>query len=73
MYKQDVSANSGSEDIAFLPKVGKHRWLLITADWHQRIRPREVADLKRYDVKHFALPGNLGAVKMAELFDSSKK
>jgi hypothetical protein len=34
IYKQDVSANSGSEDTAFLPQVGEHGWLLITADWH---------------------------------------
>jgi hypothetical protein len=71
-YDQDVSANSGSQDTAFLSKVGEHGWLLITADWHQRTRPREVADLKKYNVKHFALPGNLGAVKMAELLIAAK-
>jgi PIN like domain len=67
IYRQDVKANAGSEDVEFLPKVGNRGWLLITADWHQRTRPREVADLKRFGVKHFALPGNLGAVAMAEL------
>ena len=64
--------NSGAQDISFLPKVGKRGWLLITADWHQRIRPRELEDLRRYGVKHFALPGNLGATKMAELLLTAK-
>jgi len=44
IYKQDVSPNVGTPDQAFLPKVGKHGWVLITADWHQRYRPREIAD-----------------------------
>jgi hypothetical protein len=72
IYRQDVRANVGSEDVNLFPKVGKHGWLLITADWHQRTRPREAQDLKRYGVKHFALPGNLGAVQMAQLLVSSK-
>src|SRR5882724_9456910 len=59
-YKQDVTPNAGSLDTSFLPKVGKRGWLLITADWHQRTRPREAEDLRRYNVKHFAMPGNLG-------------
>lgn len=71
-YSQDVPAGSGAPDIAFLPEVGRHGWLLITADWHQRKRPRELEDLRRYKVKHFALPGNLGADKMAELLISTK-
>src|SRR5690348_2169354 len=52
VYRQDVRANSGVEDTAFLPKVGQRGWLLITSDWHQRARPRELQDLKRYGVKH---------------------
>ncbi|MFB3815371.1 MAG: hypothetical protein ACE14L_14795 [Terriglobales bacterium] len=72
IYKQDVRANVGSEDTSFLPKVGKHGWLLITADWHQRTRPRESEDLRRYGVKHFALPGNLGAVQMAKILVQAK-
>ncbi|HEY5260151.1 MAG TPA: hypothetical protein VIJ46_05825 [Rhabdochlamydiaceae bacterium] len=72
IYHQDVKANAGSEDVTFLPKVGQHGWLLITADWHQRSRPREAEDLKRFGVKHFAFPGNLGAAKMAELLVLAK-
>jgi hypothetical protein len=72
IYNQDVRANAGSEDIQFLPKVGRRGWLLITADWHQRVRPREVEDLKRFGVKHFSLPGNLGAQQMAELLVLAK-
>jgi hypothetical protein len=47
-------------------------WLLITADWHQRTRPREAEDLRRYGVKHFAMPGTLGAVAMADLLVKAK-
>lgn len=61
LYSQDVSANAGISDEVFLPNVGKHGWILITADWHQRYRPREIADLRRYKVRHFSMPGNLGA------------
>jgi PIN like domain len=72
IYRQDVPANVGSEDEAFLPKVGKQGWILITADWHQRYRPREIADIRRYKVRHFAMPGNLGAVAMARLLVTAK-
>lgn len=72
IYKQDVSANSGVADEKFLPKVGKHGWILITADWHQRYRPREIADIRRYRVRHFSMPGNLGAEAMAKLLVTSK-
>jgi hypothetical protein len=46
--------------------------LLITADWHQRTRPREAEDLRYYGVKHFAMPGNLGAFAMADLLAKAK-
>lgn len=72
IYKQDVRANVGSADTSFLPKVGERGWLLITSDWRQRSRPREAEDLRRFGVKHFALPGNLGAVQMAELLVRAK-
>ncbi len=62
----------GTPDEAFLPKVGKHGWVLITADWHQRYRPREIADLRQYKVRHFAMPGNLGAEAMANLLVAAK-
>jgi hypothetical protein len=72
IYKQDVLPNAGSDDVSFLPKVGKRGWLLITADWHQRTRPREAEDLRYYGVKHFAMPGNLGATAMADLLAKAK-
>src|SRR4051812_2957688 len=72
IYKQDVSPNVGTVDEAFLPKVGEHGWILITADWHQRYRPREIADLRRYKVRHFVMPGNLGAEAMAKLLVAAK-
>jgi PIN like domain len=72
IYKQDVPANVGTRDEAFLPKVGQRGWVLVTADWHQRYRPREIADLRLYKVRHFALPGNLGASAMAKLLVATK-
>ena len=72
IYKQDVKPNAGSEDTSFLPKVGKRRWVLITADWHQRTRPREIADMERYRVRHFALDGNLSAADKATLIVKAK-
>jgi len=67
IYKQDVAANAGTPDEALLPKIGKRGWILITADWHQRYRPREIDDLRRCKVRHFVMPGNLGAQGMARL------
>jgi len=56
----------------FFPKVGKRKWILITGDRNQRTRPREVEDMRRYGVRHFALPGNLGAFAMARLLVDAK-
>ena len=72
IYKQDVLPNVGTADEAFLPKVGERGWVLITADWHQRYRPREIADLRRYKVRHFVMPGNLGAEAMARLLVAAR-
>jgi hypothetical protein len=72
VYKQDVLPNAGSEDTSFLPKVGERGWLLITADWRQRTRPRELEDLRYFNVKHFAMPGNLGSIAMADLLVKAK-
>ena len=72
IYKQDVLPNVGTADEVFLPKVGKHGWVLITADWHQRYRPREIADMRRYKVRHFVMPGNLGAEAMAKLLVAAR-
>jgi hypothetical protein len=70
IYSQD--AQKGTEDYRYFPKVGERGWILITGDWHQRYRPREAHDLHRYGVRHFAMPGNLGAVGMAELLVTAK-
>jgi hypothetical protein len=72
IYKQDVAANAGTSDEEFLPVVGRRGWILITADWHQRFRPREISDLRRYKVRHFVMPGNLGAEAMAKLLVAAK-
>jgi hypothetical protein len=70
IYKQDAA--SGTEDYRFFPKVGRRGWILITGDWHQRYRPREAHDLQKYRVRHFTMPGNLGAQGMAELLVKAK-
>lgn len=57
-------------DEALFPRIGRHPWILITADWHQRYRPREIVDLRRYKIRHFAMPGNLGAEAMAKFLVS---
>ena len=44
----------------------------LRLDRYQRTRPREAADLYRYGVRHFAMPGNLGATGMAELLVKAK-
>jgi hypothetical protein len=67
-----VLGKAGEADEQFLPKVGRRGWILITADWHQRHRPRELADIHRYKVRHFVMPANLGATAMAKLLVSSK-
>jgi hypothetical protein len=41
-------------DTTLLPKVGQHRWILVTFDQRQRIRATEVALIKRYKIRHFA-------------------
>jgi PIN like domain len=70
IYKQDNP--SGTEDLRFFPEVGRRGWILITGDRHQRSRPREAYDLRRYGVRHFAMPGNLGARGMAEVLVAAK-
>jgi len=72
LYSDVVPANSGIDDTQFLPIVGKKGWILITSDDKQRYRARERRDLNHYGVRHFALPGNLGAIGMAELLVSCK-
>lgn len=70
IYSQDGAR--GTDDHLYFPKVGKHGWILITGDRRQRFRPREAEDLQRYGVRHFAMPGNLGAQGMAELLVKAK-
>lgn len=70
IYRQDAAR--GTEDHLFFPQVGRHGWILITGDRRQRTRPREAADLHKYGVRHFAMPGNLGAQGMAELLVKAK-
>jgi hypothetical protein len=72
LYSDVVPSNCGIDDTEFLPTVGRKGWILITSDVKQRYRTREKEDLKRFGVRHFALPGNLGAIGMAELLVSCK-
>jgi hypothetical protein len=50
-------------DEILLPKVGKHRWILITYDQKQRTRKIENVLIKRYKVREFVFTGgSLGNV-----------
>lgn len=44
IYKQDVAGNVGTPDEAFLPKIGRHGWILITADWRNAKWSRSATD-----------------------------
>jgi hypothetical protein len=48
-FKADVP------DIELLKKVGQRRWILITADKRQRIRPIERQMIRQYRVREFVI------------------
>jgi hypothetical protein len=50
-------------DTRLLPKVGKHRWILVTFDQKQRTREVENELIKRYKVRQFVFTsGQIGDV-----------
>jgi len=53
-------------DTKLLPKVGQHRWILVTFDQKQRTRRIEVELIKRFKVRQFVFTsaqiGNVGSV-----------
>ena len=40
-------------DTKLLPKVGQHRWILVTFDQKQRTRTIEAELIKQYKIRHF--------------------
>ncbi len=53
-YKRPRDYFAGSTpDTELLRKVGKHRWILITADQKQRTRTLESEMIKRYKIRQF--------------------
>ncbi len=53
-YKRHRDYFAGSTpDTELLRKVGKHRWILITADQKQRTRTLESEMIKRYKIRQF--------------------
>jgi hypothetical protein len=50
-------------DTKLLPKVGQHRWILVTFDQKQRTRVVESELIKRYKIRHFVFTsGQIGNV-----------
>jgi PIN like domain len=53
-------------DTKLLPKVGQHRWILVTFDQKQRTREVESELIKRYKVRQFVFTsgqiGNVGEI-----------
>lgn len=53
-------------DTKLLPKVGQHRWILVTFDQKQRTRKIENAMIKQFKVRQFVFTsgqiGNVGAI-----------
>jgi PIN like domain len=50
-------------DTVLLPKVGRHRWILVTFDQKQRTRNIESELIKRYKIRHFVFTsGEIGDV-----------
>jgi hypothetical protein len=50
-------------DTKLLPKVGQHRWILVTFDQKQRTRAIEAELIKQYKIRHFAFTsGQIGDV-----------
>jgi hypothetical protein len=53
-YKRHRDYFSGeAPDTELLPKVGQHRWILVTFDQKQRTRVVESELIKRYKIRHF--------------------
>jgi hypothetical protein len=43
------------EDVVLLKKVGLRKWILITGDKRQRIKPLEKAAIRQYKVRQFVI------------------
>ena len=62
----------GTEDIIWLPFVGRHQWVLITKDQKIRKRPFERQVLINSGVRSFVLyGGNLKAAEMAAIYSAA--
>ena len=70
---RDCFVSGDTADTELLPKVGKHRWILITADQKQRTRIVENELIKRYKIRQFVFTsGEVGDVGKL-LVKASKK
>ena len=60
---RDCFASGSTPDTELLKKVGKHRWILITADQKQRTRILESELIKQYRIRQFVFTsGQIGDV-----------
>jgi hypothetical protein len=71
VYKDDVPANSSIQDENVIPHIGTK--LFITEDAGQRRKERVRAELRRYSVRTFVLPANMGAIARANLVVKCRK
>jgi hypothetical protein len=61
---RDCFADGSTPDTELLKKVGKHRWILITADQKQRTRKLECELINQFKIRQFVFTssevGNVG-------------
>jgi hypothetical protein len=58
----------GTEDVSWLPFVGKHGWLLVTKDKRIRFNELEKSAIQRYRVREFYFAsGNYSGAEMATM------
>lgn len=73
-YKRHREFFSGMvEDEVLLPKVGRHRWILITYDQKQRTRLVEKELIKRFRIREFVFTGGSLPDPGALLVKASKR
>src|SRR5437899_2753029 len=55
---KDCFASGSTPDTELLKKVGKHKWILITADQKQRTRTLESELIKQFKIREFVFTSN---------------
>jgi hypothetical protein len=63
----------GVPDSAWLPKVGKHNWILLTTDEHFRYNELERLQLVKHKIRVYAFAKVVGAKAMADALSVAMK